>query len=224
MPPAASSRRVGTEDTVSLITQVILLAIAILTVVDYARHRDAIRRDIAVMLACLAVASSTQVVAFAFPGTGQVVLGLGGLLLLAQPYLLLRLVHRFRPVQRLVRVSALAGVIGSWAVLVASPWLSPLVSAAIVVVVFVAVEGYGIAAFLRQASAATGVIRRRMLLVALGAGLVCLELALASVARILPGVQPGVLPIMRLIGLATAVSFYLGFVPPTRLRDAWQLP
>ncbi len=223
-PDCRQQGRAGTGDTVSLITQVILLAIAILTVVDYVRHRDAVRRDIAVMLACLAVAGSSQIVAFVFPGTGQVVLGLGGLLLLAQPYLLLRLVHRFRPVQRLVRVSALAGVIGSWVVLIASPRLSPLVSAAIVVVVFVAVEGYGIAAFLRQAGAATGVIRRRMLLVALGAGLVCLELVLAGVTRILPGVQPGALPIMRLIGLATALSFYLGFVPPTPLRDAWQLP
>src|SRR6266511_2140913 len=95
------------DDLLDLVTQGALLLIAVLTLADLFRHRDRARIDIALMFGALAaivlIQGLTTVARQQAPWLGQ----LGAILLLAQPYLLLRLVQHFRSVPRVVRLLAM---------------------------------------------------------------------------------------------------------------------
>src|SRR5215216_5480525 len=109
------------DDLLTWITQGCLLLIATLTVVELIRHRDRAYIDIALMFGALAaivlIQGLTTVMRQQVPWLRQ----LGAILLLAQPYLLLRLVQHFRLVPRLVQLVGVGGMLISWAILIAFP-------------------------------------------------------------------------------------------------------
>lgn len=90
------------------ITQFVFVLITLLTVVDYLRNRDPQRRDAALMFASLGLGIAIGVLLdglgleLSWARTGA------GILVLAHPFLLLRLVVHFRRVPRWI--SALAGL------------------------------------------------------------------------------------------------------------------
>src|SRR6266540_3795035 len=159
------------DDLLNWITQGCLLLIATLTLVDLVRHRDRARIDIALMFGALAaivlIQGLTTVMRQQAPWLGQ----FGTILLLAQPYLLLRLVQHFRTVSRLVQVVVIGGMVVSWAILTAFPTPLPKLLALLIVVYFVYVEGYAAAAFARGAMRTEGVTHHRLLLAAIGSSL-----------------------------------------------------
>jgi hypothetical protein len=109
---------------------------------------------------------------------------LGAILLVAQPYLLLRLVQHFRSIPRAVQLLALGSMIASWAILIVFPTPLPRLLAVLIVAYFVCVEGYAAVAFARGALRTGGVTRNRLLLAAIGSGLLALVLLLAGVASL----------------------------------------
>jgi signal transduction histidine kinase len=211
------------DDLLTWITQGCLLLIAALTLVDLIRHRDQARIDIALMFGALAaivlLQGLTTVTRRQVPWLGQV----GAILLLAQPYLLLRLVQHFRPVPWSVQLVALGGMVISWTILGAIPAPLPPPLALLIVAYFVYVEGYAAVAFARGALRTGGVTHHRLLLAAIGSGMLALVLLLAGVNIALPAGTGITAPLSRLLALLCMLSYYLGFVPPRWLRHAWQL-
>ena len=211
------------DDLLQWITQGCLLLIAALTLVDLGRHRDRARIDIACMFGALAaivlIQGLTRVMRQQAPWLGQ----FGAILLLAQPYLLLRLVQHFRTVSRMVQSVAIGGMIVSWIILIAVPAPLPKLLALLIVAYFVYVEGYAAAAFARGALRTEGVTHHRLLLAATGSSLLAMVLLLAGVNIALPAGTGITTPLSRLLALLCMLSYYLGFVPPGWLRHAWQL-
>src|SRR5215211_7023041 len=121
------------DDLLTWITQGCLLLIAALTLVDLVRHRDRARIDIALMFGALVaivlIQGLTTVMRQQAPWLGK----FGAILLLAQPYLLLRLVQHFRTVSRMVQLVAICSMVLSWAILIAPPTPLPKLLALLIV-------------------------------------------------------------------------------------------
>lgn len=142
----------------------------------------------------------------------------------ALPYILLRLVDDFRPQPTWVMLLAPLAFLSVAVVGVAmtQPWPVPV--SLLLVTEVVAFGGYSSVAFLREAGQAQGVTRRRMQAVALGSGLLALIILLAGVQLVVPATASWIGLASQTLGLATVVSYFLGFAPPMFLRRAWQEP
>jgi signal transduction histidine kinase len=145
-------------------------------------------------------------------------------LVMAMGYLLLRLVDDFAavPAWLMPGAAGLLIVLAVGAFLFAPPRPLPLtlLHALYPVVTLL----YGVVAFLRAARRATGVTRRRMRAVAVGA-LLLGGLFLFTALNVVIRLPAGVLGVVTdLAGLASGISFLIGFAPPGILRRAWQEP
>lgn len=145
---------------------------------------------------------------------------LNGTFVLALSYVLLRLVDDFATVPR-------------WLLLLALVLLIPLCSGLFVfepprpgwltilqVAYFVGIQLYGATMFIRAARRSAGVTRRRMTAVAVGSGFLGLTILTSS----LQSFDPGWGLFSRVCGLASGVSYVIGFAPPRALLRAWQEP
>jgi signal transduction histidine kinase len=210
-------------DLISLVVNTAFGLIALATLRDLARHPDRARLDIALLFGSLALAivgpAVLKVLGVQLPWFSTVT----SLLLLAHPYLLLRVVDYFRPLSRRVRWSALAGLAASWLILLVSPGGSRSPLLVIVILYFVLVEGYAAFAFISGARRASGGIRWRMTFAAAGSGWFALLILVVGLALVLPAASVIITPLVQVLILLTVVSYYLGFAPPAALRRAWQL-
>ena len=211
------------EILLQLITRGALVVIAGLTVFDFFRDRQRARLDIALMVLSLASSIlSSQLAPLAGP-LARWVQTIGSIAVVAQPYLLLRLVEHFRPVPRLVRFAAQGGLVLSWATLLAfSPPLAPAATL-IVIAYFAFVEAYGAAAFVRGALSSGGVSRRRMTLVAAGSGVLACAVLIAGLPAAIPDRVTDVQMAIDVLGAVAVLFYYLGFAPPAGLHRFWQL-
>ena len=208
---------------IQAIVQLAFLALAGLTLVDYIRRRNPTRLEIALLFGCLAPTLVLGELERFVPEPAPWVSRLGTLGVVAQPYILLRLVHRLRGVPAWIRTAALSGMLLSWAVLLVLPEDPAPALTLIVIVYFAAVEIYAAMALLREGRARGGVARRRMLLAAAGSGWLAAVIVLAGVAIALPGIGATIAPLSQALPLLSAGSYYLGFTPPRFLRRSWQL-
>jgi hypothetical protein len=131
------------------LTRLIYLAVAIITLFEFVAYRDETRLDIALMFASFGITVLGQEYE-ELTGIESGLITLSQVLpLMAQPYLLVRLVGHFRPVPAWVRRLALAGAAVSWLALIAWPSSSgslPTVLVVPLVVYFVWAEGYAVLA------------------------------------------------------------------------------
>jgi len=211
------------EILLQLITRGALVVIAGLTVFDFFRDRQRVRLDIALMVLSLASSIlSSQLAPLAGP-LARWVQTIGSIAVVAQPYLLLRLVEHFRPVPRLLRLAAQGGLVVSWGILLAfSPPLAPAATL-IVITYFAFVEAYGAVAFVRGALGSGGVSRRRMTLVAAGSGALACAVLVAGVPVAVPDQATNVQMAIDVLGAVAVLFYYLGFAPPAGLHRFWQL-
>jgi signal transduction histidine kinase len=145
--------------------------------------------------------------------------------LMAMPYILLRLVDDFTsvrgPVKRAAEIGLAAGIIATFA---AMPALPPPVTLYVVGYFFV-VSMFCAVAFIRAARRSKGVTRRRMEAISLGSILLGTDLLIAGLTPLAPDENRAVFQALgQLLGLGSAVAYYLGFAPPPILRRAWQEP
>lgn len=197
--------------------------VAFLALLNYARHRDRPRFDIAMMLASIGF----PVLAAELPG-GLVrerwFANTSALIVLAQPYLALRLTVYFRPAPRLATWVALIGfVLCAIAVVVYKPPRPNEITLAIVAYFFV-IEAYVAAVFIRRTFASAGSSKWRAAFAAVGAAFLAVAIAMAGVLLFLPTLATGTATIRAVLPLLSGVGFYLAFVPPGWLRQSWQLP
>lgn len=157
--------------------------------------------------------------------------GLGGqpwltglilLLLAAAPYAMLRLVDDFSRTPRWMLLAggpglAIIGVLG-FVIFGAAPQLYELIAIAW----FLGVGGYAALAFGRAAIASRGITKRRMTAIAIGTVLFIAAIVIGLADVLAVTVELAGLP--QLIALFAALSFFLGFAPPTWIRRAWREP
>ena len=204
---------------------VIYLLIFVVTAIQAARRPTRASLDIALFFGVLALVILQS---WLFRALGirppRFVGALAGSLVMALPYLLLRLVNDFAVVPRLVLRLAEAGLALSVACLFL---LSPLPAGAVVglALYFCALSVYSARAFFRQSRRASGVTRRRMQ--AIAAGSVCLGLVIlnAGLVAAFPAARDLLtIAISQPLTVASALAYFFGFAPPATVRRAWQEP
>jgi signal transduction histidine kinase len=203
------------------ITQGAIVLLAVLVLIQWARWRDRASFDIFLVfgsLACLLILERILRIA-------QVdalwIRPLGISVLLAHPYLLLRVVADFRPVARRLQQAAAIGL----AVSLAVTWMSDIRSTPLIVfgfLYFICVLAYVAWAFARGAKAAGGVTHWRMLHAAWGAVLLGAVFVLAVTNFVFPVTGPAVAALIPLLTLGASLNYYFAFAPPPWLRRVWQ--
>ena len=149
-------------------------------------------------------------------------IGVTLLLLAIAPYAMLRLVGDFSRTPRWVLLAggpvlAIIGVLG-FVAFGAAPQLYEIVAIAW----FLGVGGYAALAFVREAIATRGITQRRMTAVALGTLLFIAAIVIAFADVLVETVDLAAAP--QVISLFAALSFFIGFAPPTWIRRAWREP
>lgn len=207
-------------------TQVTLVLIAAITVASYLRYQDQTRLDIALMFSALAfitIVGRIREIRATEDALDQVLMVATQIALMSHPFLFLRLVLDFRPVPRSIWWVAWLGMVGSWVLLLGLPDPLPLVVILGMVVYFVFIELYAVVAFVMGARNTVGVTRWRLILAAVGSGLIALLIFDAGVVTVFPAAAALLNPINQIIGLLSMFSYYLGFATPYWLRHFWQL-
>ncbi len=173
-------------------TQGSIVLLAILMVVQWARWRDRVSLDIFLVFGSLAVLLILERALRLTHVQAAWIRPLGASVLLAHPYLLMRVVSHFRPVSRGVRRTATAGLLVSLIVTWIAAW--PFRSAALVglaFLYFIWLLGYAAWAFRQGAQAAGGVTHFRMQHASLGALLLAIVFILAVLVADSAGLARG---------------------------------
>jgi signal transduction histidine kinase len=205
------------------LTRFILILLFVITLREYIRHRDKVRLDVTLVFLCLSAGTIIQLIRSVTGLELELLSRISTLALLAQPFLLLRLVRYFGAVPPLLYRAAIIGMVISWiGLLIAGEPLPPAYALAMVAY-FVVIDGYAILAFVRGAFSSSGVTRHRLRFAALGSALLVLILIVAGIRTVFPAFLESTLWLLQVLAILCALSYYLGFAPPRFLRQAWQL-
>jgi signal transduction histidine kinase len=213
-------------ELVSLLTQAIYVLIFLLVGWGVVRRRTRTSVDIALFFGAISIAIvESRLVTTLGLQQGEIVTDVVTLLIIAMPYLLLRLVDDFSNVPLVVKRIAEGGLFLSAVAFVATEGTVPPPILLAVVIYFAALSTYCAVAFIRAARRGAGVTRRRLQAVALGTLLLGLAIFVAGLAPLLPTAMAG-LPngLTQALALASAIAYFVGFTPPQILRRAWQEP
>lgn len=147
-------------------------------------------------------------------------------LLMALPYILLRLVDDFAGVRPALMRAGEIGLLLSAIGIFASGGHVAAVPALGMVAYFVALSIYCALRFVRASRRSHGVTRRRLEAISFGAIMLGLDLFLVGATLLFtdPLETSIVNTLTNLAGLGSAIAFYIGFAPPSVLRHAWQAP
>ena len=213
-------------ELISLLTQTIFVLIFVLVVWGFVRRPSRTNVDIALFFGAIAIAIvETRVATTLRLPQVEIVSDIVAILIIAMPYLLLRLVDDFSDVPALVNRLAEAGLLLSAAAFLATEGTVPPPILLAVVLYFVALSAYCAVEFIRAARRSTGVTRRRLEAVAAGTLLLGAAILVAGLVPSLPPPLAG-LPtgFTQALALASAIAYFVGFAPPQILRRAWQEP
>ena len=213
-------------ELVSLLTQAIFVLIFVLVVWGALRRPTAAAADIALFFGAIAVAivESRIVTTFRLQQV-EIISDVAAILIIAMPYLLLRLVDDFSNVPFVVKRLAEVGLFASAVGFIATEGTMPQPILLAIVIYFAALSLYCAVAFIRAARRSAGVTRRRLQAVAAGTLLFGIAILAAGFAPLLPASLAG-LPngVTQVLALASAIAYFIGFAPPQVLRRAWQEP
>ncbi|MGH2519584.1 MAG: sensor histidine kinase, partial [Chloroflexota bacterium] len=217
------------QDLLTYTTWALYLVVFVVTLAQAARHPRKSTLDTAILFGAIGLISAEgAIVQILNLSASSLVIDLVGALLLAMPYLLLRMVEDFSEVPRVVSAGAVLGlalsIVGLFASSNARPgWLDLLL-----VLYFVALTAYAAVAFTVEAFRSRGVTQRRMTAVAAGTGAIALAIALAGVALPLqvesPGLVMAVTVATQVCAFISGAAYYIGFATPRWLRRACQEP
>jgi signal transduction histidine kinase len=213
-------------ELVSLLTQAIFVLIFLLVAWGVVRRRTRTSVDIALFFGAISIAIvGSRIVSTFRLQQVDVITDIVAMLVIAMPYLLLRLVDDFSEVPIAVTRLAEAGLFLSAVVFIATEGTLPQPILLAVVLYFAALSTYCAVAFIRAAERSAGVTRRRLHAVAAGTLLLGLAILVAGFTPLLPLSLAG-LPngLTQVLALASAIAYFVGFAPPQILRRAWQEP
>jgi signal transduction histidine kinase len=213
-------------ELVSLLTQAIFVLIFLLVVWRLLRRPTRTSLDIALFFGAISVAIVESRIASTFQlQQVELITDVVALLVIAMPYLLLRLVDDFSDVPFVVKRLAEIGLFLSAVAFIATEGTLPPPILLAVVLYFAALSLYCAVAFVRASRGSAGVTKRRLQAVALGTFLLGVAILVAGLAPLLPPSIAG-LPngLTQVLALASAIGYFVGFAPPQVLRRAWQEP
>ncbi len=220
------------DSLLQVLTQAIFVAVFVAVCARAARHPARANVDTALLFLAFTLIIALQWITGALHVTPASITGATtGALLMALPYLLLRLVDDFAHVPRALMWLAAVGLALAVAVLVVyelalqppgAPLPLPVTLA--LVAYFVTLMVYAAARFITEARRASGVTRRRLQAVAAGSLLLGLLLVLAPLQMVVPRAAGLWQIASRLLGLNAGLGYFIGFAPPAWLRRAWQEP
>jgi hypothetical protein len=204
------------------LTQAAFASLFLLTILDFARWRDRIRLEIALLFGSIGVPVLIQ--AFTTATGSQIPYSTvaSSVLLLCQPYILVRLLSQFRHVPRLQHVIALLGLTVSSTLIVINQGKLDTPLTFVLVLAFGYVEAYASLGFVRTALATRGVTHNRLVAAGAGSGFLALIFLLVPIATIAPLSAVPMQVISQIFAIASALGYYLGFATPGWLRTTWQ--
>ena len=213
-------------ELISAVTQSIYVLIFVFVAWRALRHPTRAHTDMALFFGATAfiiVVSRGAALLGATPPPWLVALQVA--ILMALPYILLRLVDDFTFVRTWIKRAAELGLAaGAVATYATGPTL-PTPVLVYVVVYFFALSIYCAVAFIRAARRARGVTRRRMEAISLGSILLGTGILIAGLAPFARADDRPVLQaLQQLMSLGSGIAYFLGFAPPPILRRAWQEP
>src|SRR5436190_9735296 len=216
-------------ELVRLVTNALFLVVFVGALRTALRERSRTSIDASILFGALAVVIAQSQIATLLGTKLPAALGIvSALLLLALPYLQLRLVDDFAGVRPLVLRLCLGGLVaGTAATVIGILQLVVLPAALPVIVVLALLYFVGFCAYagfvlIRGARFAKGVARNRM--VAAAAGAIALSLTLiAAVTGTIVG--PTVSSVASMVlSLCSALGYVIAFAPPVLLKRAWREP
>jgi signal transduction histidine kinase len=218
-------RHMRADQLVQLATQILFALIFLIVGRQALRRPWRVNIDIALLFGLLAILVVEGWISQAVGGTpGPLIVDSVESLLMALPYLLLRLVEDFTdtPVW-LSRASAvgLAVIVVSFFVL-KSAYVTDLTL--LYVLYFIGLTGYVAYAFATAARQSSGVTRRRMQAVAVGTLSLGAVIVFAGIQAGAPNLKSLWQVLANLCALASGLAYFVGFAPPAWLRRAWQEP
>lgn len=146
------------------------------------------------------------------------------LLIMAMPYLLVRLLGDFVPLPRLATwVAGVGLVLAELGLLLLPAPLDPLVVFAMVGY-FAGCVGYAAVTFGWEARRTVGMTQRRMQAVAAGTANLGFDIVVAGVASVVVDIRDTAAGLMVLSGLLSALCYVLAFSPPQAVRRLWRMP
>jgi signal transduction histidine kinase len=212
------------QELLQYITWALFVAVFVVTLVEAIRHPRRSTIDTALLFGVLAaIIAESVVAAITLLPDSELLIDATGSLLMALPYLLLRLVEDFSQVPRWFRHAAEVGLAAAVVSLFAVP-THPLWLNLVLIAYFVVVTALTTVAFTSEAARSGGVTRRRLTAVACGSGFLALDLAVTGFSLAAPGEAGLWTAITATCGLLAGIGFFLGFAPPGALRRAWQAP
>jgi len=213
------------EDLFQLLAELLYVAIFVAVLLGGLHRFTRVRLDIVLFFgdAALIILLTTLINLLAVSG-GALLQDVEAILLMALPYLLLRLVADFMAVPRWLTIGAAVGLLLSAVALLLSPAPLPLLPTLLLVVYFVGLSLYASLAFWVGSRQARGVTHRRLQAVALGSVFLGLDILAAGLSAVAPAQQAFWGLIGPLFGMASGIAYVLGFAPPTWVRRAWQEP
>jgi signal transduction histidine kinase/DNA-binding response OmpR family regulator len=206
----------------TFLIELLFAAVFVAALITFLRKRDPLSRDLMLVFSALAVLFVLEVAERLGVQPPAAVASAAAALLLAQPFLTLRLVARVRPVSRWLLLAALAAWAGTALPLVALGESAPRALTLAAVAVFVITELVAAVFFAWEAGRRIGAARVRMVM----AGLATLLFAIAILTAGVGGGDAGTAEIVswmaRIAALIAAVLYLLAFLPPRWLRRQWQ--
>ena len=216
-------------ELVRLITNVVFLVVFVGALRTALRERTRTSVDATILFGALAVIIAQSQIAALLGTQLPTAFGLvSAVLLLALPYLQLRLVDDFAGVRPLVLRACLGGFVAGIAALVVGLLKLVVLPAAVPVIValallyFVGFCAYAGFVLIREAREAKGVARNRMVAAASGALALSLTLIVAVTSTIVGPTASSVGSMV--LALISAAGYVVAFAPPVLLKRAWREP
>lgn len=211
-------------ELVTVAVQVVYLTVVVAVASNAVRRPSRSALNAALFFGALAFALvSGRVTAIA--GPIPALTAVSSILIMALPYLLLRLLADYAGVPKWLDRLAILGWLLAAIALIATPPPVPTPVTLPLVAYFALLALYVSVRFMRESRRGHGVTRRRM--VAVGAGIGFLGLAVldsAVTAFTPPEIDAIIAGLTQIWALASGLSFFVGFAPPRILRRAWQEP
>jgi signal transduction histidine kinase/CheY-like chemotaxis protein len=222
------------DTLLTLVIELLFAVVFLRAVLEYARHRDPINRDVILVFSGLAAIFVAQIVRLAtgIPQgsqgsgvTGGVLMGISIVaivLLLLQPLLTLRLVGQLRPVRRWHLVWPLAVYAAAIPLAVLGDPQLRIIAGAAVILAFSISEALAGSYLVFEAFGHVGAARYR-LLVAAASTLLFATVFLALGAAIAGPTAAAVgNAVARMLALIAGAGYVIAFTPPRWLRRIWQ--
>jgi signal transduction histidine kinase len=207
------------------LNNVLFVGCFVLVAITAFTRRDRTAVDVALFFGALAIAVlETPVLRLLGIPPGPLETQVASILVMALPYLMLRLLTDFTDVPLIVRAATLGGLFASVIVVVTSGIPLDPVTTLFLIAYFAAVALYTAFGFIGLARRSSGVTRRRTQAVAAGMGLLGIALIVATGSLAAPSLADFFSALTQLLALGAALSWLLGFAPPAQLRRLWQEP